>query len=375
MSQSTLTYERFITESTNMLREGKTIRGVSVFCEKEAWLNIKSLIEEVNKTRVRWFIEFIETHQKDFFILIFRDIKELEADLNFFIKVISDEPYYIFYVFSYVLQDDFKKFKSLIKNIRNVWLAWIGSRFMENFTDFMEKKFPDFDVSLIKYTTEYRRIKNKEKVGSSIHWESRTKEDLAKDRAYRYSTYKELLNVKLARYNIQKGHISFKLTLSDRTEFTLESGDLLEFLNIYKTILDHARQLRDSFNRKIQINRQQKYIKNIKRNIERYNIERFEMITIDMKEPIFKSWYNNLVDTFSLGYLSNFNILSVVLEKGNPYFLAEIVDLDSESRFYLSAVHDSIRISPSNQQTKPSTISKIFSILQSRIDPSIDMSE
>ena len=246
---------------------------------------------------------------------------------------------------------------------------------MENFIDFMEKKFPDFDVSLIKYTTEYRIIKNKEKVGSSIHWESRTKEDLAKDRAYRYSTYKELLNIKLARYNIQKGHISFKLTLSDRTEFTLESGDLLEFLNIYKTILDHARQLRDSFNRKIQINRQQKYIKNIKRNIERYNIERFEMITIDMKEPIFKSWYNNLVDTFSLGYLSNFNILSVVLEKGNPYFLAEIVDLECGSRFYLSAVHDSIRISPSNQQTKPSTISKIFSILQSRVDPSIDMSE
>ncbi|KKK78842.1 hypothetical protein LCGC14_2839490, partial [marine sediment metagenome] len=141
MSQSTLTYERFITESTNMLIEGKTIRGVSVFCEKEAWLNIKNLIEEVNKTRVRWFIEFIETHQKDFFILNFRDIKELEADLNFFIKVISDDPYYIFYVFSYVIQDDFKKFKSLIKNIRNVWLAWIGSRFMENFTDFMEKKW------------------------------------------------------------------------------------------------------------------------------------------------------------------------------------------------------------------------------------------
>ncbi len=67
MSQSTLTYERFITESTNMLNEGKAIRGVLVFCEKEAWRNIKRSIEKVNQTRVRWFIEFAETNQNDFF--------------------------------------------------------------------------------------------------------------------------------------------------------------------------------------------------------------------------------------------------------------------------------------------------------------------
>jgi len=38
---------------------------------------------------------------------------------------------------------------------------------------------------------------------------------------------------------------------------------------------------------------------------------------------------------------------------------------------FISATSNSIRISPAAEQTKPSTISKLFTILQSQVDPSI----
>jgi hypothetical protein len=288
---------------------------------------------------------------------------------------LQEKNFFTLFVFSYEDFDSFLKFKSLIRNSVNMWLGWVGSNFLEQFDEYIKSILPNFSTQLTKYITETRKSKNKRKKGSSVHYEARSKEELSKLRRFYYEAFNELLYVKLGNYKISDEKSSFKISLSDRTEFTLKGGGLYEFLNLYKSIITYAQKKRDQFTRRILINRKQRYVKDLKKPIESFNVEKIEYIEIDMKNAVFESWYKNLVNTFSIGYLETPKLMSFVLEKGNPYFMAEIIDLEIESRIFLSAIEDSIRISPASHDTKPSTISKLFSIMQSQVDPSIDMSE
>ena len=374
MEKSLLTFERFIEEALQNLKNRKTLRGVIIFSTIETWLNIDDSISIVNQTRKRWFANLIQTIQNDFFILRFKDNLEEENDNYFFIKLIPEEEYYTLLVYSYVSYDDFRKLKSLVSNIFGMWFGWIGSKFLEEFDIFCTNLYPDFNAELIKFTTESHDLLRIEKKGSTIDNEARTREELIKIRNFRYKEFNELFYLKRAKYRITGPIINFVLTISNRTEFTLKGTALFEFLNLFKEILRYAQELRDSFKKSVSIKRQERLVKKIKEPIEKLSIDKIELIDINMNKPTFDSWYDNLVNTFSIGYLDEYNIVNFVLEKGNPYFMVEIIDLESESRLFLSAIKSSIKISPSTQATKPSTLSKLFSILQSQVDPSIEMS-
>ena len=305
---------------------------------------------------------------------MFQDNLKEEKDNYFFIKVILDEKYITFLVYSYVSHNDFRKLISLINNIPEMWFGWIGSKFLENFDIFCNELYPNFKTELIKFTSESRDLIHKKKKGSAIDIESRTREELNKIRELHYKEFNELFYLKRAQYRFTSPTINFSLTISTKTEFTLKGNGLFEFLSLFKEIINYAQVLRDSFTKNIIIKSQKRSINKTKEPIEKISIDKIELIDINMKNPTYDSWYNNLIDTFSVGYIDEYNIVSFVLEKGNPYFMVEILDLECESRLFLSAIKSSIKISPSNQTTKPSTISKLFSILQSQVDPSIEMS-
>jgi len=374
--KSPLTFERFIEEADEKIKRGNNISGVIIFSEKGAWENFNISISNFNYYSKRWLAELIETYQNDFFILRFRDLKEKNTEKFFFIKVMPDNKDYItLFVLSHEDYNSFQTFKSLIRHTPGMWLGWIGSRFLERFDEFVKTMFPDFSTKLVKFVLEFRDIENKRKKGSNVNWIPRTKEDLWKLRNFHHKTYNELVYVKKGRYEITNKRVQFKLSLSDRTEFTLESGGLLEFLELFKGVLVYARELRDLFNKKISVKKYEQKVKSLIKPIEIFSIDKIELIKIEMDNPFFESWLENLVKTFSLGYINEHKLVSFVLEKGNPYFLAEIIDIENESRVFISATSKTIRISPADYNTKPSTISKLFSILQARVDPSINIGE
>jgi len=374
MEQSNLSYERFIEEAILNLKNGKTLRGVTIFSKRETWLNIEDEISNVNQSRKRWIINMIQTVQRDFFILNFKDNKEEESDNNFFIKIFPEMEYFTCIVYSYVNYNEFKKLKSFVNNISGMWLSWIGSRFLEEFDLFFNEIYPDLNVELIKFTSVSRDLKSKEKKGSTIDNEARTRAELNSIRQFRYKEFGELFYLNRAKFQISKSLTKFELTISDRTEFTLKGNGMFEFLNLYNEIVKESKNLRDSFTKRISLKRKERFVTEIKESIETISIDKIELIDIDMNNPAFDSWYKNLVNTFSIGYFEDYKIVSFVLESGNPYFLVEIIDLEYESRLFLSALQESIKISPSFETTKPSTISKLFSILQSQVDPTIEMS-
>lgn len=374
MQKSNLTYERFISEASTNIIFGKTLRGILVFSTKESWESFNNYIRKFNETRRRWVANLIDTDQDDFFIIQFEDIRKRGKTKYFFLKLFPDKNHTCFVIYSYEGFHNFLKIKSLIKKTPHMWLGWIGSRFLERFDEFIVENTPNFKASLIKYITETHSLDKVKKKGSTIHYEPRNREDLLKIRKFHFSDFNELIYIKMAKFRIINEKSNFEVTLTDRTEFTIKSGGLYEFLDFYIEIMKHAQKLKDSFQRKIIINSEKRFLKRREKPIEIINIDKIESITVNMNQPTFPTWYDNLVNTFSLGFLKEPKILSFVLERGNPYFLAEIIDLEEDSRIFLSAIENDIRISPSTQEMKPSTVSKIFSILQNQVDPSIDIS-
>jgi hypothetical protein len=375
--RSSLTFERFIEDAAEKVKKGKHFNGVVVFSTGEVWQNFSTSILKFNSHSNYWSADLIKTYQDDFFILQFKNLKDPRQEKFFFIKIIPNKNYYkILYVTSFEGYNGFQLFKSFMRYTKNMWLAWIGSKFLEGFDEFVKSVFPTSSTELIKFGVIFLETKSKKKKGNSLNWIHRTKEELQKFREFYYNNYNELVYIKRAKYNIiiDKKE-TFKISLSDRVEFSLEKGDLLEFLELLKRVVAYAQYLQNLFTRKIVIRKEKQKIRALQKPIEMFNIDKIESIKIEIHESKFGSWFKNLINTFSLGYINEYKLVSFVLEEGNPYFLAEIIDLENGSRVFISAINNLIKISPARDQTKPSTVSKLFLILQSRVNPSIGIGE
>jgi len=90
-----------------------------------------------------------------------------------------------------------------------------------------------------------------------------------------------------------------------------------------------------------------------------------------VKTPTTENWFENLTKVFSTPYLEGEGLVNFSLMKGNPYFLAHVVDTENGSAIYLSATRDEIRISPASKETNSTTVSKILQILQKYVDPTL----
>lgn len=366
-----LTYETFIEKADKEVKAGKNFSGVIAFSEKEAWFDFDDAITRFNSVRRRWKADIINTYQDDFLVLRFKDGLNEEGDKNFFIKVNDAGQYVNLLVFSFEGYVGFKIFKSLInKYTRKAWLGWLGSIFLERFDEIIKDVYPDSKAELVKFNYISHEIGSEKPKGTAISWMPTTKKGLFKLRES-FKEQNQFIYLQKTTYEINTDHTNFSISLSDRTEFTLQRGNLIEFLAVLGEILKRAQQELVSFTKTRIIRKQESKIEIEEEPIEMvsFEIDKIEIIELDV-DPI-TDWFQNLTETFRGGYLKEYNLISSIINEGNPYFLAKIIDLDNASIVFLSATKRSIRISPATEQTKPSTMSKLFTILQSQVDPSI----
>jgi hypothetical protein len=380
-SKVALTFEGFINEAEEELKLRKKLTGVVVFCEKDAWLDFDAAISRFNAVRRRWKADTINTYQNDFSILRFRDSTsdkdQKQDDKHFFVKTSADERYISLLVFSFEGYHGFETFETLItKYARNAWLGWLGSVFLEGFDTVVKQMYTDngipqdgeiqeeYDVTwdTFNFTVEGQK--------PTSTFRKRTKNDFIWLRNH----YKKVLYLQKVTYNVLlRNQLVFKISLSDRTKFTLERGNIIVFLSLLREILDKAQEERDLFTRTSSFKKHEEKVETMNEPVQIISVEidKIEIMEVDVSNPSFSSWFKKLRTTFSAGYIKDHNLLSSVIHEGNPYFLANIIDLDNASRLFISATSKSIRISPASEQTEPSTMSKLFTILQSEVDPSI----
>jgi len=328
--RTALTFETFIEKAKDEIRIGKSFTGVIVFCEKDEWFNFEDVIPRFNSIKRRWKVDIINTFQDDFLIIRFKDSVGDEGDKHFFIKTNNDGRYINLLVLSFEGYHGFEIFKSLIRYAKSIWLGWVGSVFLERFDTFLKMMYQDnklrqdeeiqeeYDIVWDKFNIIVEGKKPK-KTGTIRH---ASKEDFLTLRNH-YKNQKQVLYLQKTTYKIvSNGNVIFKISLSDRTEFTLERGNIIVFLNLFREILDKSRQERDLFTKTNSIKKYEQRIDTTDEPVEivNFEIDKIEMIELDISNPISSSWFQNLVRIFSAGYLKDYNLISSVIEEGNPYF-------------------------------------------------------
>lgn len=372
-TKTALTFESFIEKAQEEVRAGKKFSGLITFCERDVWADFEHVLSHFNSVkRRRWKAYLMETYQDDFSILKLKDTRATEDDKNFFIKVSGTKQYVDLLVFSFEGYEAFRIFKSLINiHTKKAWLGWLGSIFLERFDEVIKAEYPDSNVELVSFNFVSHDNITKKFKGTVINRVPTSKEGLFTLRDS-YKTLNQTIYLQKITYEVT-GRTGFKISLSDRTEFTLQGGNLLEFLSFFGVILKKAQQERESFIKTRTIKRRESKVKIDEKLIEivDFEIDKIEIIEIDVDNPVSSDWFKNFASTFSAGYLEEHNLICSAINEGNPYFLAQITDLDNASRIFVSATSRSIRISPGTEQTKPRTMSKLFTILQAQVDSSI----
>ncbi len=376
MKRSTLTYEQFMSEVAKRTEKRENLRGALVFVEKDSWVNLDHYVERFNRDR-EWVLEVLETPQNDFVIFRFfnKNEDEREGDRYFFIKLYPEDEYISLMIFSFCDYSVFQKMiKSFIHSSHGFWFAWIGSKFLEEFDSYVGRIMSLQSFRIREYNLEFRDIRNRNKKGSTKGWvAARTKDEIQTLRATHHK-FNELTYVKRAKFDLKTNGTRWTISLSDRAEFSIRHAKIGDLMTILRGTLAFSRRIRDELKKKM-ITRElpKKNNEIIQKSIF---IEKIEFLDIPVSKPVYSNWFENLTKTFSLGYLTEYRMASFIKEVGNPYFLVEIIDIENKSNVFLSAVGNTIRIAPGgDSETKPSTVSKVLSILQQRVDPSIAIGE
>ena len=365
-----LTYVGFTNEAARRVDFGDRMKGAIIFSKIKTWLKIDDYITFYNSQNRTWTIDLVSTSEKDFYVMVFENkIEGIKS--YFYLKSVKDKDYVTFLVFSYTNHEHYEVFHNFIKNNPGIWFAWLGSKFLENFEEFMRDKFEETPTNLVEFVLESRDITSKRKKGSSRHWMARNKSELQKLRRLYYDEYEELLYIKRGKFQFVHNEKHFTFSISDRSEYTIFKGGFLEFSDLLKELLYHVVTTRNLFSRKITYKKTERNVQTLQSPVISVSIDNIEVIQFEITKPFFKNWYTNLVKAFSQGYFNEYKLLSIFLEGGNPYSLIELIDLENGERLFLSVLDSLIRISPSRSSTEPSTVSKIFSLLQSRVDPTI----
>jgi hypothetical protein len=163
----------------------------------------------------------------------------------------------------------------------------------------------------------------------------------------------------------------FVFSISDKSEILFEKGDLITFLEIVNSLRNITILHRTLAEKHFLINIEEILLEEGKRT-EIRSIKNLEVLTLNIDSPMTENWYGNLTNLFSTPFKREEKLMNFVLMKGNPYFLAQVVDLEKGgSGVYLSATEKSVRISPLGETTNISTVLKVIRTMQKYVDPNI----
>jgi hypothetical protein len=373
------TLDLFLEEATARVNREK----LRVYCDilisyPHTFDSLSAIIDYYSdRKRSRWNVTISPCAEEDFYLVSFfpKEMGTREKPIFFFWKTLRDNKYVT--ILSFSLQsyaEIHNSLDSLVRYVKGLWFAWVGSRFLENFDLFIREVLGEDTKVLASFQTAMERDKflpRKMRVYPLPPREFVPLEDIRKRTKERYIKEGEIRTFSNMRYRIiseQKG-INFTFSITDRSRITFERGDFTLFVTLLRPLLIETRRILDVLRRNSYATKTESTI--FGKSIE---IKSFDLIEalVFKKSKETEDWYNKVVSLFSSDIpeekLVNFTLLS-----GNPYFLVHIIDVENSSSVYLSATSEELQIVPAGLSTKEGTVSKIIELLQTKVDPSISV--
>jgi len=330
-----------------------------------------------DRKRSHWNVTISPCAEEDFYLVSFspKERSAHEKPIFFFWKILRDNKYVTILSLSFQSYAEIRKsLDSLVRYVKGLWFAWIGSHFLENFDLFVTRVLGEDTKVFASFQTAIEKGKllpRKMRVFPLPPREFVPLEDIRKWAKERYMKEGEIHTFSNMRYRIiceQKG-INFTFSITDRSRITFERGDFTLFVTLLRPLLDETRRILDVLRRNSYATKTESTI--FGKSIEIRSFDLIEALVFKKSKET-EDWYNKVINLFSSDIpqekLVNFTLLS-----GNPYFLAHIIDTENSSSVYLSATSEELQIVPAGSSTKEETLSKIIELLQTKVDPSISI--
>jgi hypothetical protein len=370
----TYRFDNFLEETRNLINKSKAALYFHIiFSKEETWKDLKSLMEAYSQDgRRHWEVTLSRTQQDDFYILQFISKYDENERHSFYWKVFNERKKLTILSFSL---EKFRFIRSCLNsfvNFANMDFPWLGSAFLENFDNFVRSAFgADARVDFNKLIYNLEPIGGRGKRETNLTFSPISKKEVLKKRQQAYEDEKKFLYIRWMKAHVLWREVAFVFSISDESQILLEKGDLIRFLEIINALKNIAVSHQGFAEKHFLMDIIEKHLEEGKKTDVR-RIQELEVLKLDIDNPMTNDWYENFTNLFTAPFRSDEKIMNFVLMKGNPYFLAHVVDLEKGgSGVYLSATENSIRISPSGQETKVSTVLKIIKAVQKYVDPNI----
>ena len=330
-----------------------------------------------DRKRSHWTVTLSPCAEENFYLVGFfpRETETEEKPVFFFWKTFRDNKYVTILSFSLHSYKEIRKsLDSLVRFVRGLWFAWVGSRFLETFDLFVRRLLGEDAQVLASFQTakEIGKIrKAKVRAFPLPPRKFEPLEDIRKWARERYIKEREIHTFSNLRYRIiskQRG-MYFTFSMTDRSRITFERGDFTLFVTLLRPLIDETRRI-------LGVLRRDSYASKTESTVlgKSMEIKSFDLIqSLVFKKPKeAENWYDDIVSLFSSD-IQQEKLVNFMLLSGNPYFLVHIVDVENSSSVYLSATSEELQIVPVDASAKEGTIAKIIGILQAKVDPSISI--
>jgi len=368
------TLDLFLEEASRIVRREKRRVYCNILITYPRIFDMFSrILERYNERRKSpWTVDITKSEEKDFFLVTFSSKYPRENPILLFWKVIRDDKYVTILSFSLEKYLDVQKcLDSLVKFVRGLWFAWLGSRFLENFDFFVRNVWDDAKVfaSFQTIVEKGEILPRKMQVYPLPPREYIPLEDIRSMGKKRYLETGIISTFSRMRYSIisESRNIGFTFSITDRSKIMFEKGDFTLFITLLKPLVVEIRRILDILRRKSYGTEEETQIlgKTVK-------IRSFDLIEtlVFKKSEIAKNWYENIMQLFNSD-IPESRLVNFTLMSGNPYFLVHVIDVENGSSVYLSATTEELRIVPAERYARETTIMKLIELLRTRIDPNI----
>jgi len=330
-----------------------------------------------DRKRSHWTVTMNPCAEEDFYLVSFfpKELETRENPVFFFWKTLRDDRYVTILSFSLQSYVEIRKsLDSLVRFAKGLWFAWIGSRLLENFDQFVTRVVGEGTKILASFQTVQEKGKILPRKVRAFPLPPRKfipMEEIRKWAKERYLKEGEIIKYSNMRYRSisEQTGMDFTFSVTDRSRITFEKGDFTLFVTLLRPLLVETRRILDVLRRNSYTIKRESTV--FGKRIEIQSFDRIESLVFRKPEET-EEWYETIVGLFSSDIpeqkLVNFTLIS-----GNPYFLVHIVDVENSSSVYLSATSEEMQIVPAESSTKEGTVAKIIDLLQAKVDPSISV--
>jgi hypothetical protein len=330
-----------------------------------------------DRKRSHWTVSMSPCAEEDCYVVSFfsKDVETKENPIFFLWKTFRDDKYVRILSFSFQSYKEIRtSLDSLIRFVKGLWFAWVGSRFLENFDLFIRKVLGEDAQVLASFQTAEEKGKflpRKMRVYPLPPRKFIPLDDIRQWAKERYIKEEEIHTFSNMRYMVisDQKRMYFTFSITDRSRITFEKGDFILFVTVLRPLLVEARRILDVMRRNSYSTKRESTV--FGKSIEVKSYDLIESLVF-RKSKETKNWYGKVVSLFSSD-IPDEKFVNFTLLSGNPYFLVHIIDVENSSSVYLSATSEELQIVPAGLSTKEGTIAKIIELLQAKVDPSISI--